>query len=231
MRILVAGVLLAGLGVFAYFRLVPDVELPPPPPLDREAALELPEGKARVSAGQRSDTEVPGSDGRLRIHLGDITREQVALTLAHRNGRTLIPATSVRRGDSLPFRIGGERYALVVVELHNKLIGVDFAVIDVVAGVSEAERIEALLDAMRESEGLVFIRNGREYGAGKAADHLRRKWDTTAGRIRTAEQFIELLATKSSMSGKAYMIRLRDGTLIPSAEWLAERLRRIDGDA
>ena len=48
MRILVAGVLLAGLGVFAYFRLVPDVELPPPPPLDREAALELPEGKGQI---------------------------------------------------------------------------------------------------------------------------------------------------------------------------------------
>lgn len=228
MRILLAGVLLLGLGAFAYFQLVPHVELPPPP-LDDEPALELPGGKARLTAGQRSDTEVPGSDGRLRIQLGDITRDQVELTLAHTDGRKLIAATSVQSGTRLPFRVGGQRYELIVVALNNKLAGIDFAVIDVVAGVSEASRIEALLEAMKSSEGLVFIRNGKEYGSAEAADHLRGKWKATADRVRTAEQFIEFLATKSSISGKPYEIRLKDGTVVPSARWLTERLDQREG--
>ncbi|MHC4408506.1 MAG: DUF5329 family protein [Planctomycetota bacterium] len=221
MRLVFGLVILAGLGWFTYTRLAPRIDLPP---ASDERPLDLPEGKARLTAAQRSDTELPGSGGRLRIQLGDITRKQVALTLADTDGRTLISATSVQSGSRLPFRRAGQRYELVVVELNNKFAGVDFAVIDVVAGVSEASRIEALLEAMEGSDGLIFIRNGKEYGGAEAAEHLRRKWNATADRVRTAEQFIEFLATKSSMSGKAYQIRLKDGTVVPSARWLTERL-------
>lgn len=228
MRLILGVVILAGVGLFAYTRLAPKIDLPP---ASDEQPLELPDGKARLTAGQRSNTEVPGSAGRLRILLGEITRKQVELTLAHTDGRTLIAARSVQRGTRLPFRLGGQRYELVVVELSNKLAGVDFAVIDVVVGLSETSRIEALLDAMRSSEGLVFIRNGKEYAGPEAADHLRRKWNTTADRIRTPEQFIEHLATKSSMSGDVYVIRLADGAVVPSAQWLGEQLARIDGEA
>ncbi|MHC4408993.1 MAG: DUF5329 family protein, partial [Planctomycetota bacterium] len=184
MRLILGVVILAGVGLFAYTGLAPKIALPPVPD---EQLLELPDGRARLTAGQRSDTELPGSAGRLRVQLGEITREQVELTLAHTDGRALIAAQSVQRGTRLPFRLGGQRYELVVVELNNKLAGVDFAVIDVVVGVSEASRIEALLDAMKSSDGLVFIRNGKEYAGPEAADHLRRKWNATADRIRTAE--------------------------------------------
>jgi len=225
MRLTLALLVILGLGAFAYTRFAPRFALPEPAPESaREAPLDLPEGGARLTLVQRHDAEVPGSGGRLRVHIGDITRGQVELTLARADGSTVVAPTSVREGDHLPFRVGETRYDLAVVELKNKLLGDDTATLEFCAGVSESARIEALLAAMEHAEGLVFIRNGKEYDGAEAAAHLRRKWDATKDRVRTAEQFIEYLATKSSMSGKPYEIRLGDGTVVPAADWLTERL-------
>ncbi|MHC4819850.1 MAG: hypothetical protein ACYTF8_17530, partial [Planctomycetota bacterium] len=79
-------------------------------------ALSLPEGGTRVTVDQRSAAVVPGSDGRVRVHLGDITRGQVQLTLAGPDGTTLIAPTSVKEGDALPFVLEG-RYSVTVIEL------------------------------------------------------------------------------------------------------------------
>jgi hypothetical protein len=42
--------------------------------------------------------------------------------------------------------------------------------------------------------------------------------------LQTADDFIRLCATGSSMSGKPYLIRFADGHTEPSAQWLRERL-------
>ena len=60
-----------------------DDDPPAPPP-----ALTLPERGASVTVDQRSTAFVPGSNGRLRVHLGDITRGQVQLSLATADGAT-----------------------------------------------------------------------------------------------------------------------------------------------
>ena len=90
---------------------------------------------------------------------------------------------------------------------------------------TEKERIDALI-ATVEASSVVFIRNGREHDAKKAASHLRRKWSHAKGRIKTAEQFIDKIASRSSMSGKAYQIREEDGTLVNSGDWLRARLEK-----
>jgi hypothetical protein len=93
---------------------------------------------------------------------------------------------------------------------------------------SEAAKIQALIASVEQLPGAVFIRNGSEYDAAKAAAHLRRKLDYAGKRVKTADQFIELLATGSSMTGKPYRIRFKDGHSVESAVYFREQLKRIE---
>ena len=194
---------------------------PPKPPLD------LASGLARLTLVQRHGAPVPGSDGRLHVHIGDITRGQVELTLSHEDGRVLIPTTSVSEGDRLGFAIGGRRYHLAVATLRNRLIGDDTAVLEFFEGRPERDRIEQLLVAMEKSP-LTFLRNGSEHDGAAAAAHLRRKWRLAGGRVETAEQFIEHLASRSSTTGRPYEVRLADGRVVGTGTWLEERLAAAD---
>jgi hypothetical protein len=90
-----------------------------------------------------------------------------------------------------------------------------------------AQEIEALIQRVNATHGVVFIRNGSEYTAQDAATHLRRKLAAAKGKIRTPEQFIAELGTKSSMSGKVYRVRFADGREIDSAVWLTGLLREL----
>ena len=90
-----------------------------------------------------------------------------------------------------------------------------------------AQEIELLIQRVGASEGVVFIRNGSEYSAADAATHLRRKLSAAKGRIRTPEQFIDKLGSRSSMTGRAYRVRLADGRGMDSATWLTGLLRDI----
>ena len=194
------------------------------PATSEEPPLELSVLGARITLVQRHDDEVPGSDGRLRVHIGDITRGQVALTLTNVDGRSLIPTTSVEEGDRLAFSFGGRRYGLAVLELRNELIGDDTAELEFYAGKPERERIESLLDAV-ENSSLTFLRNGREYHGEEAAKHLRRKWRIADGRIKTAEQFIANIATRSSTTGRPYQVRLPDGRVADLRPWLTQQVQ------
>ena len=83
-----------------------------------------------------------------------------------------------------------------------------------------AAEIDSLIQRVADARGVIFIRNGSEYPAADAAKHLRRKLDASKGRIRTPEAFIDKLGSRSSMSGKAYRVRLPDGRVLDSATWL-----------
>ena len=96
------------------------------------------------------------------------------------------------------------------------------------AHLSEAQKIEALIASVGQLKGAVFIRNGSEHEAAEAAAHLRRKLDYAGKRIKTAEQFIDKLATGSSITGKPYKIRLADGRTLDSAAFFREQLRRLE---
>lgn len=96
---------------------------------------------------------------------------------------------------------------------------------------SEAAKIEALIASVEQLRGAVFIRNGTEHDAVKAAGHLRRKLDHAGKRVKTAEQFIKHLATGSSISGKPYKIRFADGRSVDSAAFFREQLRRLESPA
>lgn len=92
---------------------------------------------------------------------------------------------------------------------------------------SEREKIQALLNAL-ESSKCTFIRNGTEYPAGKAREHLERKLSSAGGRIATARQFIKYIASGSSMTGAPYLVKLPDGRTIETSVWLHEKLKEIE---
>ncbi len=77
--------------------------------------------------------------------------------------------------------------------------------------------IDHLLAAVADS-GCVFIRNGKEHDARAARDHLQMKRRRGRRYYDDTEEFIERIASKSSMSRKAYRIRCgADETT--AAEW------------
>lgn len=93
---------------------------------------------------------------------------------------------------------------------------------------SEQAKIQSLIASVEQLPGAVFIRNGTEYDAHKAADHLRLKLKYAGKRVQTADQFISNLATGSSMTGKPYQIRFADGHTVESAVYFREQLKRIE---
>jgi hypothetical protein len=97
----------------------------------------------------------------------------------------------------------------------------------VAAFAASSPEIDALMVRVEHAQGVVFIRNGSEHSAVEAAAHLRRKFAAADGRITTAEQFIDKLGTRSSMTGIAYRVRLADGREIDSATWLRQLLREV----
>lgn len=98
----------------------------------------------------------------------------------------------------------------------------------VAQGSVEAE-IAHLLTFIADSQ-CVFVRNGDEHNAADARDHISMKYSHLRKRIKSAEDFIKYTATKSSLSGKLYLVRC-DGVETPTGEWLREELRRMRGEA
>jgi hypothetical protein len=77
-----------------------------------------------------------------------------------------------------------------------------------------------------ERSGCQFYRNGSWYDSKQAEAHLREKYDFLAakGLIKSAEDFIERAATKSSLSSKAYAIKCGDGPVVTTNQWLRAAL-------
>jgi hypothetical protein len=90
--------------------------------------------------------------------------------------------------------------------------------------VVEAQKIEYLIASVATLQNAQFVRNGTTYDGKAAADHLRMKLSKAGSRISTAEDFIRLCGSVSSMSGVPYSIRFADGTTIDSEVYLRQKL-------
>ncbi|MBK5273749.1 MAG: DUF5329 family protein [Desulfuromonadales bacterium] len=114
--------------------------------------------------------------------------------------------------------------------MRNILIAV-FAALALCSGVAgaqdtrEIKKIDYLISSVENLKGTKFIRNGSEYTGKEAAEHLRMKLNKAGKRVRTAEDFIRLCASKSYISGKPYMIRTSDGKTMKSEDYFREKLK------
>ncbi len=67
-------------------------------------------------------------------------------------------------------------------------------------------------------------RNGKSYDGVDAVAHIKKKYAYFKDKIQTTEQFIELSATKSTLSGKYYMVQCGDGKQLRTRDWLLGEL-------
>ena len=76
------------------------------------------------------------------------------------------------------------------------------------------------------SSGCQFSRNGSWYSPQEAVDHLNDKYQYLLGknRIASAEDFIAEAASRSSMSGQAYLVKCGNAAPVESAGWFRAEL-------
>jgi len=94
--------------------------------------------------------------------------------------------------------------------------------------VQEQSRIEKLIRYVESQKAMKFIRNGTEYTAEDAGKFLRGKLEAMGGEVTTARQFIKRIASRSSMSGQPYHVRLADGQTLLAESFLEDELQRIE---
>ena len=84
-----------------------------------------------------------------------------------------------------------------------------------------------LIEFLQKSD-CSFNRNGNWYSSVKAAGHINMKYSylRKKGLINSAEQFIDRAASRSSMSGKPYLVRCDDSEAILSSTWFSDELKR-----
>lgn len=201
-----------------------------------------------LTVKQRTTTAVPGTAGQLSLTVDDITRGQVMISLLDQDGTPLVGPVSAEHDQSISFQVGGATYAARVTELSNALVGDDFVtvVIDRVATtahssdpapeaepelkpqLTDREKIERLIVAVEVQQGAKFVRNGTTYSAQEAAEHLRMKVKHAGSRVQTVSDFIEKIATKSSITGKPYSIELADGRTLTTSDFLRSELAKIE---
>jgi len=92
------------------------------------------------------------------------------------------------------------------------------------AATTPETEIEGLLAYVKGLDQATFVRNGTSYSPAQAEAHLRMKWNNARSHIKTAEDFIELCASKSSVSGKPYLIRFADGRTVEAGFAFREQL-------
>ncbi|HYD17390.1 MAG TPA: DUF5329 domain-containing protein [Patescibacteria group bacterium] len=91
---------------------------------------------------------------------------------------------------------------------------------------TEMLAITHLFQFVREANAQ-FIRNGVSYNGGDAAAHMEKKWGHAKDRLSTAEEFIDYVASRSSLTGKPYMVKTADGKTIEARAWLYAELNRF----
>ena len=92
---------------------------------------------------------------------------------------------------------------------------------------SAADEIQYLLAAMERS-GCEFQRNSSWHSAAEARAHLGRKLVEVEKKqpIRNASEFIDAIATRSSISGEPYRVRCPGAEPLPSATWFRQTLEQ-----
>ena len=86
--------------------------------------------------------------------------------------------------------------------------------------------IDQLITFVQTSD-VRFIRNGKEYSCVEGAEHLRDKLAKAGDRVKTIDDFITGIASKSYLSGKLYLVKFPDGSTQPTGDWLRAHLAEM----
>ena len=95
-------------------------------------------------------------------------------------------------------------------------------------GESQRDEVRHLLDFVRDS-GCVMERNGKRYNGEDAYTHIKKKYHYFRDEIQSSEDFIEYSATKSTLSGKYYLVFCDSDPPMRSKDWLVDELNAFRG--
>ncbi|MGJ7489012.1 DUF5329 family protein [Variovorax sp. ZT4R33] len=87
--------------------------------------------------------------------------------------------------------------------------------------------IQALIQRVEKMPTMNFLRNGSSHTAAEAAQHMQAKYAYFKEKIVTAEDFIDLCASRSEMTGKPYMVKMGDAAPVEANAFLKDELRAL----
>jgi hypothetical protein len=90
----------------------------------------------------------------------------------------------------------------------------------------QQKEINFLISHVNNSE-CIFNRNGIDYKGSEAVTHIIRKYDYYKNKIKTTEDFIELAATKSEISGRHYTVKCKNSEIQELGKWLLKALSTL----
>jgi hypothetical protein len=90
-------------------------------------------------------------------------------------------------------------------------------------GESQRDEVRHLLEFVRGSR-CAMERNGKQYNSEDAYAHIRKKYEYFRDEIESSEDFIEYSATKSTLSGKYYLVFCDSDPPMRTKDWLVDEL-------
>lgn len=202
-----------------------------------QLALQIPEQGLSFKIEQKNSVTLASVPTDLRVEIGKITRGQTLLTIWSQE--EMVHREALQEKKSVPFVWNGEKLMIECVQLDNELTGPDFAHLRLTKGVNntasqpvkvqltEKEKILRLIDITEKSQ-MHFIRNDVRYTSIETAELLRNNYSLAESEIRTAQEFIINIASKSSATGEIYYAELMDGSVLRAEDWYRDRLREVN---
>jgi hypothetical protein len=86
------------------------------------------------------------------------------------------------------------------------------------------QTIQYLIARVARSD-LTFIRNSEHHTGQQASEHMQKKYEHFRSEIKTPEDFIDLCASRSLLTGKPYLVINEQGETIRTSDWLVAALR------
>ena len=90
---------------------------------------------------------------------------------------------------------------------------------------ADSHEVQHLLEYLRAS-GCGMERNGEKHDSENAYSHVKKKYDFFRSKIQSPEDFIDYSASKSTMSGKYYLVYCEGQPAMRTRDWLLEELHR-----
>lgn len=91
----------------------------------------------------------------------------------------------------------------------------------------EHATITTLIQRVEQMTTLSFMRNGTAHNSVEAAQHMQAKYAYFKEKITSAEDFIDLCASRSEMTGKPYKVKIGDAAPRDAGDFLREELRAV----
>lgn len=93
-------------------------------------------------------------------------------------------------------------------------------------GLEQEEEVAHLLEFVRNS-ACTMMRNGASHSSLEAAQHILNKYDYFKEDIQTTERFIQLAASRSTLTGKDYQVQCNNQPPVTSRDWLMTELQNF----